>query len=133
LADEGELELQGGKALEGAVMQPARNAAPIFILELQQASGKRVKNLFIPFLVGKIRNDDAKAIDSWVQAIDRRELGMARRTSLPSPLCWSAIQAKGQSLLASSRNSEIINWSRLSDALASEDNSRWRKESGPPV
>jgi hypothetical protein len=30
-----------------------------------------MKNLFVPFLVGKIRNDDAKAIDSvQLQAID---------------------------------------------------------------
>ncbi len=64
LADEGELELQGSEVLEGAVMQSACDATPIFILELQQASGKRMKDLFIPFLVGKIRNDDAKAIDS---------------------------------------------------------------------
>ena len=71
LADEGELELQGGEALEGAVMQPARDATPIFILDLQQASGKRMKDFFVPFLVGKIRNNDAKAIDSVKhQAID---------------------------------------------------------------
>ena len=52
LADEVQLEFQGGEALEGAVMQPVRNAAPIFILHLEQASGKCVKDLLVPFLVG---------------------------------------------------------------------------------
>ena len=57
--------------LEGSVMQSACDTTPVFILELQQTGRKRVKDLFIPFLIGKIRNDDAKAIDSVeLQALD---------------------------------------------------------------
>ena len=38
-------------------MQPVRDAAPIFILDLHQVSGKRAQDLFLPLQAAEIRND----------------------------------------------------------------------------
>ena len=52
-------------------MQLVSDPAPIIILDLQQTSGKRAQDLFVLFPFGKIRNNDAKTINSVErQAID---------------------------------------------------------------